>query len=304
MGDDFVIQCFAKPDYPSSFVAPNEPRLLYACKIDSNYTIHPRILHKHDDFLEILFVRSGTGVYILDETRYPIRAGDLILCNAGTLHDEDPACSNNLSTLCVGVTEVQTHDLPLNHLIDVSYTPVFPAGESAGMIEYLMTDIYNMLADDPDRFAETCHYMMMALVSRVLAAIREYCAVHGDTLRRQPDIIAARVKTYINAHFEEDFSLQDISDALQVSPYYLAHIFKEQTGYSPKQYTLRRRLGEAQTLLITTRRSITDIALGVGFGNLSHFNNMFSKYIGMSPSSYRESYINKEGLSLPVRDLL
>ena len=295
-----MIQCFAKPDYPSSFAGAKEPRLLYACKIDSNYTVHPRILHKHDAFLEILFVRSGTGVYILDETRYPIREGDLILCSAGTLHDEDPACSDNLSTLCVGVTDVQTRGLPPNHLIGPSYTPVFPAGESAGAIEYLMTDIYSMLASDPDRFAETCHYMMMALVSRVLAATREYCALHGDTLRRQPDIIAAKVKAYINAHFEEDFSLRDISDAIRVSPYHLAHIFKEQTGYSPKQYTLRRRLGEAQTLLITTRISITDIALRVGFGSLSHFNNMFSKYIGMSPGSYRESYINQEGPSLSL----
>lgn len=299
-----MMQCFARTGFPSSFDGGSEPKLLYACKIDSNHMAHPRILHKHDDWLEILFARSGSGVYIVDETRYPIREGDLILCNAGTLHDEDPACGDNLNTLCVGVTDVHIPGLPSNCLIDASYTPVFPAGESAGTIEYLMTGIYSMLADDPDRFAETCHYMMMALVSKVLATIRAYCALHGDTLRRQPDIIAAQVKAYINAHFEENFSLRDISEAVRVSPYYLAHVFKDQTGYSPKQYALRRRLGEAQTLLITTRISVTDIALRVGFGSLSHFNNMFSKYIGMSPSSYRASYINQEGPSLPVRNLL
>jgi len=54
---------------------------------------------------------------------------------------------------------------------------------------------------------------------------------------------------------------------------------------------LRRRLGEAQTLLISTDLSITSISLAVGYGNPNHFDRMFSKYIGMSPSSYRSFYL-------------
>lgn len=57
------------------------------------------------------------------------------------------------------------------------------------------------------------------------------------------------------------------------------------------QYTLRRRLGEAQTLLISTKMSITEISVAVGFGNPCHFNTMFSKHIGMPPSKYRSSYV-------------
>ena len=105
------------------------------------------------------------------------------------------------------------------------------------------------------------------------------------------NLIAEQVKAYINAHYSEDLTLQDISDALHISIYYLAHVFKQQTGYSPKQYMLRRRLGEAQTLLISTDLSITDISLAVGYGNPNHFDRMFSKYIGMSPSSYRSFYL-------------
>ena len=139
---------------------------------------------------------------------------------------------------------------------------------------------------------------------KLLVIIREYCALHGDTLLSRTDIIVAQVKSYINTHFDEDFTLQDMADSIRVSPYHLAHVFKEETGYSPKQYTLRRRLGEAQTLLISTRKSVTDIALEVGFGNPSHFNSMFSKYIGMSPSKYRETYINMAGLTMPPKTLL
>ncbi len=110
-------------------------------------------------------------------------------------------------------------------------------------------------------------------------------------VRSRTDIIAGQVKHYIDTHFDEQFTLQDISDAIRVSPYHLAHMFKETTGYSPMQYTVRRRLGEAQSLLITTSLSVTEIAVSVGFGNPCHFNTMFSKYIGMSPSRYRSSYV-------------
>lgn len=57
-------------------------------------------------------------------------------------------------------------------------------------------------------------------------------------------------------------------------------------------YAIRRRLGEAQSLLIMTNRSITDIALSIGFGSQSQFYNIFKKYIGMSPGKYRETYGN------------
>lgn len=294
-----MIQCFASPRFEKNFPDEPMPRLLSASKIDSHYTIHPRILHKHDDFLEVLFVRSGTGVYIVNEKRYPIREGDLILCNAGVLHDEDPSCSVELNTLCVAVTDLQLPGLPPNHLIDDAYTPIFPTGAFSDMIGYLMTSIYTLLANDPVGSGEACHYLMLALMSKLLTIIREYCAAHGDTLVNRTDIIVAQVKSYINTHFDEELSLQDMADAIRVSPYHLAHVFKDETGYSPKQYLLRRRLGEAQTLLISTRRSVTDIALEVGFGNPSHFNSMFSKYIGMSPSRYRESYINAEDPTPP-----
>ena len=101
---------------------------------------------------------------------------------------------------------------------------------------------------------------------------------------RGENVFAHRIKDYIDRHFAEDFSLQSMADALHVSPYYLAHVCKDVTGYSPLQYVLRRRIGEAQTLLITTE-------LPVGYDNPSHFNAQFSKAVGMSPRTFRKEYV-------------
>lgn len=288
-----MIQCFAHPNYESSFEDGTCPRLLSASKIDSSYSIHPRILHKHTDFLEILYVRSGSGVYIVDEQRYNITQGDVIICNVGVLHDEDPTQSRELNTLSLALTNVAVKGLPVNCLIAPEYSPVFPAGECADMICSLLTMMHQLLATNPKGASETCNYLATALLSKLLMVIRRYCESEGNTVRSRTDIIAGQVKSYIDTHFDEQFTLQDISDAIRVSPYHLAHMFKETTGYSPMQYTVRRRLGEAQSLLISTDHSVTEIAVSVGFGNPCHFNTMFSKYIGISPSRYRSSYVNR-----------
>ena len=89
----------------------------------------------------------------------------------------------------------------------------------------------------------------------------------------------------------EPITLQSMGEALHISPYYLSHVFKQMSGYSPVQYLLRRRIGEAQTLLITTDFSITRIAEMVGYDTQSYFNLQFTKNVGMPPNKYRQNYI-------------
>lgn len=79
-----------------------------------------------------------------------------------------------------------------------------------------------------------------------------------------------------------------------MSPWYVSHVFKEMSGYSPIQYLLRRRIGEAQTLLISTDYSITEIAFKVGFDTQSYFNMQFTKNVGMPPMQFRKNYLVKE----------
>lgn len=77
-----MIQCFA-PTIESPLLKSSKLRLISASKMDSGYKlVHPRVLHKHERFLEILYVRSGTGIYIVDNERYPVSKGDIIINNA------------------------------------------------------------------------------------------------------------------------------------------------------------------------------------------------------------------------------
>jgi AraC-like DNA-binding protein len=74
----------------------------------------------------------------------------------------------------------------------------------------------------------------------------------------------------------------------------LSHVFKDTFEYSPGNYLVRRRIGEAQTLLLTTNYSVIEIASSVGYNNVSHFNTIFKKLIGTTPKQYRKKYLDRE----------
>ena len=62
------------------------------------------------------------------------------------------------------------------------------------------------------------------------------------------------------------------------------------------QYIAKQRIGEAQEKLIHTDLSITKIALGIGYNNVSSFNYAFAKFAGMSPSQFRSRYADRRAM--------
>ncbi len=107
-----MIQCFAKDSFVSSFQKGTTPRLLSASYITVGFSQHPRILHKHTDKLELLFIRNGSGYYVVDNERYEIKPGNIIITNANVLHDEVPQYNRNLAMLSIAIDHVHIDGLP------------------------------------------------------------------------------------------------------------------------------------------------------------------------------------------------
>lgn len=284
-----MIQVFAKNSYTSSFEPGTEPRLLSASNIVSEFGQHSRFLHSHPDRLELLFIRTGSGSYIVNDKFYDIKAGDIIVCNADVLHDEVPQKKHNLSMLSLAITDVKLNGLPENHLIGSDVCPVLEIEKHHVLFDAVIQTIFDSLAFDHDNQPETNHYLTLALLSWLFQAFNQYGVPHNKNVTKN-DQILSEIKDYIDSSYYEDLSLQKISDMFYISPSHLSHLFKKKLGYSPMHYIVRRRIGEAQSLLIMTRQSITEISSTVGFDNLSHFNVQFKKYVGLSPLTYRKKY--------------
>ena len=104
---------------------------------------------------------------------------------------------------------------------------------------------------------------------------------------RDADILVAT--KYIYHNYKKPLSLEEVSAQAALSPTYFSKKFKQVTGMGFKEYLNFVRLKHAQTALLTTTNTITDIALESGFNDSNYFKDLFKRVYGKSPREYRKS---------------
>jgi len=96
-----------------------------------------------------------------------------------------------------------------------------------------------------------------------------------------------RVLDYIGDNLAADLSLSELAAVAGMSPHYFAELFRRSTGEAPHRYVLLQRIERARQGLSDTKGSILEVGLDVGFQNSSHFARVFRKFVGISPSRFR-----------------
>jgi len=103
----------------------------------------------------------------------------------------------------------------------------------------------------------------------------------------EPPVIT-RAKEFIKQHQTEDISLGQVAKAVNTSTFYFCKMFKKITGINFTDYVSRLRIENSKNLLLNPNLRISEIAYEVGFQSLTHFNRVFKKTIGQSPTEYRQ----------------
>ena len=261
------------------------PYIAYVCYSDWTDGGHSTLMHRHEDIAEVLLILKGSALYTVDLHRFQVAAGDVVLCSSGALHDEFPTAGETYRTLCIGIGRLALPGLPPRALIADGFSPVFrrPAQFQDLMQMFCQMDRY--AAEREGGWQILCQHLMLAS----LELVKRMTDGGKDPVETGEGSLFRRVARYIDSRYAEDVTIEQLVREFYVSPYHLSHMFREKTGYSLKQYLLRRRLGEAQMRLATTQDSIQAIAEAIGFEDASYFSRIFSKYIGMTPSEYRKN---------------
>lgn len=97
-----------------------------------------------------------------------------------------------------------------------------------------------------------------------------------------------KVIDFLKSAYNYDFSLQELSNIANLSPYHFLRIFKAETGKTPYNYLMDIKIEKCKELLKSSQYSITEIALACGFNSPSHFSSVFKKRVGVSPSTYKD----------------
>ncbi len=279
--------CSIKENISSAFQYEKTPKVLYITKNDAHLTKMPCAMHMHEEHLEIVFITDGKGIHTIGGKQYETKKGDIVIYNSRVLHDERASLDSKKSLYCCAVTNLKLEGLRENCLLPDGANPVLHSGDFAEDIESIFRIMQSQLYSQNIGAESICHNMLNSLISIILNQLDK----SEDQLKTSERFIGSRIKKYIDDHYLEDLTLEGISNKLYISSSHLCKAFKKSTGYTPMQYITNRRIGKAQSLLVISNYSITDIAFMVGYNDSNYFSTIFTKNVGMSPLKYRKCWV-------------
>ena len=248
--------------------------------------------HYHT-FYELFYLNFGKCRFLLKDTVYQLEKGDLVLICPGDLHhavySSSPSCE--IIILCFRKEDLEWQKM--KHMISnvrLSEPHSFMGSIPALYQEEFTGILTRMLAENAqiDEYSEG--FMGCYLLELMLMLMR-----HSVMNEEEPDLLNSRdadiltATKYIYKNYRKPLSLEEVSAQAALSPTYFSKKFKQVTGMGFKEYLNFVRLRHAQTALLTTDNTITDIALENGFNDSNYFKDLFKKVYGKSPREFRKS---------------
>lgn len=249
---------------------------------------HSQLMHRHDDVLELLYIMHGDGQYIVNGKVYPIQPGNLIICNAGVMHGEAPYLKHCAESYCLVLKDLSLPELPPNTLSKPSDPPVYYFSEDRSAVEHIILALDEQRTQSPE-FSSVCNLLANALLNLVYVKIVSRKKT-GTLIQKNNEEFIQNILQFLDEHYQESISLQKLGKEFHISPSHLSHIFKTEIGLPPMKYLMNRKIGESQNLLMNTSLPISEISDSLGFNDNGHFSRTFKKYIGVTPSEYRQYF--------------
>ncbi len=137
---------------------------------------------------------------------------------------------------------------------------------------------------EPDVSTEQCEQ-----ISRLIEQyIRMVMELYPSASEEEYDPLIANIKGYLEENLEYPPDLSRLARMFHYNEKYLGRLFKKKTGTSFCEYINRRRIDRSKQLLRNSDDTVLSVSEQVGFNNVTYFNRMFQRYVGLTPKQYRE----------------
>lgn len=237
--------------------------------------------HTHNH-LELFYIVGGKGQFLIQDQLYPVDANNLVVINPTVTHTEVSLNAQPLEYIVLGIEgiELQTSDTTNGQF---SILDQFESVEISSCLRNILreTELKNTGYED------VCQAYMEILLIRLMRNIA--LAIPAEPQSVSANRQCAAIRRYIDLHFKEFLTLEQLAEESHMSKYYLSHAFKREYGVSPINYMISRRIEESKYLLAETDLSLSQIAQLLGFSSLSYFSQVFHRTQGISPKEYRQN---------------
>jgi len=249
--------------------------------------------HWHSEF-EFISVKKGRVLCTIGNTKIALREGDGLFINSGIIHGFEAPEEGIIPNILFSPAFLAPEgSLIYNRFLesladsDISHMVLQPEAAWQREILLMLSEIYR-LCDHQDIAWELD---VQSLTGKIMAILsRHKTGLITNKKTGITPISQARLKRmtqYIEQHYPEKITLQDIANSADISKSEALRCFKNGVQAAPFVYLNRYRLHIAKSLLTGTTRPITDIAESVGFDSVSYFDRMFKRKFGMTPKAMR-----------------
>ena len=289
---------------PSPFARSS---LLHLQEVGSLSAIRPHTSKREKLQSYLCFmVEDGEGELVYEGKKYELRSGDVVFIDCRKAYSHSTGMNPNAglwslrwchfygsSMPAIYAKYCERGGLPVIRGADVSVDLARGAdmgrrddvscGADVSQYVAILTDIYT-LASSSDYIRDM---RINGKLNDLLTLLME-SSWHREAHTNAPKKMEiSRVKSFLDEHYEEKLSLESVASHFFIDKHYLARLFKEQYGVTLVTYLQQVRITHAKRMLRFTDKSIEEIGLECGIGELNYFSRVFKKLEGVSPSEFR-----------------
>jgi len=254
-----------------------------------------RYTHSHSGELELQYVLTGEGSYIVNDKIYDIREGSLLIIHRNEFHRVASISKRKpfrKAGLLLSSSIFNEFGIFKNYALKTLFkcSPDFPHLIQFDVNEQVEAEIAvkTMYKDFNDKLTGWKESIASGMGRLCVLIERHKAAGTNKEARHICDPVMQGCLDYIEKNLASDLNLNKLAEVVGLTPNYLSSKFTKTVGINIKDYIIEKRINEAKRKLEKDQQSkVIVVALEVGFNDLSHFNHTFKKIVGFTPSEYR-----------------
>lgn len=247
---------------------------IHVYRTENSISDFPVKFHKQ---LELCYVLDGVLNAEIEGKKRTLEKGDLYLVFPNIPHAVFNSSASVMILIIDGEIVHSYHEI-LSH--QKPKDAVITTDKLAPCVDSLFHQIYDFYINDSPFRSTVLHSLFNALLGTLLNTC------HTVPKNSENELIE-KILIYLSDHFTEKITLEDVAKEFNFSKYYISHIINDTLHCNFSAIINSYRISFAQNLLISTSKSIGEIAEECGFQNQSSFNRVFSKHVGFSPCKFR-----------------
>ncbi len=283
----YGLQSFSHPQYVG--------RQFQVEIFDANRHFQVSYPHRHD-FFEVLFLQKGSGIHVIDSSKYKIEPPCIFFMSPGQAHKLELS-SDIEGYLYIFAAEYYLYDknnqnklleFPFFFTINQDNPPLQLTNESDSLF---FKQLFTKAISEVEKNIINTDLTRSLLDTILNFASSLYKIDENKIEKGKGHLLVKRFFQLVEENYQKNISVNHYAEMLAITPNHLTQTIKQLTGRTSNEILQSKQILEIKRLLIHTTLSVTQIAYELNFNDQSYFTKFFKKATGITPLQFRNKHL-------------